>query len=219
MSDCFSISKSRTLRLHPRFCSTQTAETPVPVLQNVGALELQYPLRRNPGPRTAERWVGGRREGASSVGRVDSMSIRPAGDLIPAGLAELAEHAAAERVNNVQRIFDGWNSGKERYDRPGEAILAALSGPGQVVAVGGITVCPMVDGALRMRRFYVHPQWRRRGVGRGLAETLVSSGFQVAATITCNAGATAEAPRFWEAMGFERVDTPGVTHVLRRGSA
>ena len=151
---------------------------------------------------------------------VDSTSIRPAGNLIPAGLAELAEHATAERVNNVQRIIDGWASGSERYDRPGEAILAAVSGLDRVVAVGGIAECPIVDGALRMRRFYVHPQWRRRGLGRGLAATLVFSGLQVADTITCNAGATVEAPRFWEAMGFERVDkrvdSPGVTHVLRR---
>jgi hypothetical protein len=34
--------------------------------------------------------------------------------------------------------------------------------------------------------------------------------------ITCNALASAAAPRFWEAVGFEPVDDANVTHVLRR---
>jgi hypothetical protein len=34
--------------------------------------------------------------------------------------------------------------------------------------------------------------------------------------ITCNAQASAAAPRFWEAMGFEPVDDADITHVLRR---
>ncbi len=146
-------------------------------------------------------------------------AIRQAGALVPAGLTTLAERAAAEGIRIVARVTEAWGDGTERYDRPGEALLAAVEGDGNVVGIGGITECPDVDGALRVRRFYVDPDHRRHGLARALAQPLLDRALAHTSIVTCNAGASDAAAPFWEAMGFEPIETvPGITHVLRRSA-
>ena len=63
-----------------------------------------------------------------------------------------------------------------------------------------------------MRRFYVGPRYRRLGVGRMLAETLLARPEAAGRTITLNAPQL-EAARFWEALGFVRDEREGHTHI------
>lgn len=144
------------------------------------------------------------------------VSLQPAADLIPDGLADLGVQAEAEGIGIVARVLDRWADGSERYDRAGEALLAAVDSDGEVAGIGGLTVCPTVAGAMRVRRFYVRPDQRRLGVARLLASTVIERGFEHASTLTCNAGASDGAVPFWESMGFEPIDHPGITHVFAR---
>jgi len=57
-----------------------------------------------------------------------------------------------------------------RFDRHGEALLAARV-TGVLAGIGGLTIEPVLAGALHMRRFYVRPSsgetvsaasWRQR---------------------------------------------------------
>ena len=141
--------------------------------------------------------------------------VRGATGFVPDSLTSLAEQADAEGIRVVRAVMDRWESGEERYGGSGEQLLVAVTDDG-VVGVGGLTICPTVPGALRMRRFYVHPAWRRRGVAAAIASALLASWPRDVSVITCNARASAAAPRFWEAMGFEPVDDAHITHVLRR---
>lgn len=140
--------------------------------------------------------------------------IRPAGDLLPDGLGPLAERARAEGIGIVARVVERWRDGTEVYGRPGESLLVAVVEPGRAVAIGGMTVCPTVAGALRVRRFYVDPEWRRGGLARAVAIRLLDDAAAHTSTITCNAGASDAAVPFWESMGFEPFDGPGITHRL-----
>lgn len=142
-------------------------------------------------------------------------SIEPAAAYVPDGLAPLAAEADSEGVRNVRAVIERWAEGSERFDRPGERLLVARADD-RVIGVGGLSQCPTVPGALRMRRFYVNPTWRRRGVARALAEELIASGLAHAEVLTCNARASAAAPPFWEALGFDPVDIEGITHLRRR---
>lgn len=145
-----------------------------------------------------------------------SFSIDPADDLIPVGLAGLAVAAEAEGIRIVATVIDSWRAGTQRYELPGECLLAATDRSGTVVGVGGLTRCPHVASAYRVRRFYVDPQWRRYGVARALAERLIGLGFEHTDTLTCNAGASAAAVPFWETMGFVPSDRAGITHTRTR---
>jgi GNAT superfamily N-acetyltransferase len=72
-----------------------------------------------------------------------------------------------------------------------------------------------VPGALRMRRFYVRPAFRRIGVGRQLVRALLA-GVDGDRSITVNAGPASIA--FWESLGFNLDPRDGHTHILNRES-
>ncbi len=144
-----------------------------------------------------------------------NITIAAASDHLPRELRELATEAKAAGINNMTTLIDRWADGTERYDRPGESMLLAWSS-GHVVGVGGLARCRDVPGALRVRRFFVSAAVRRRGIARRLAEQLIESGLEYTSELTCNAGASAAAPPFWEALGFQPVDVDGITHRLVR---
>lgn len=144
-----------------------------------------------------------------------SFSIVPAEGLLPDGLTTLAGHAEQEGIRIVSTVLERWRDGTERYRDQGEAILAAIS-CNEVVGIGALSHCPHVEGALRMRRFYVAPAWRRRGVARDLATELIAAGYAHTDVITCNAGASAAAAPFWKSLGFVPVDAEGITHIHQR---
>jgi GNAT superfamily N-acetyltransferase len=96
-----------------------------------------------------------------------------------------------------------------RFDRPGEALLAAYS-EGVLAAIGGITIDPIVPDALRMRRFYVRPAFRRTGIGSEIAQALLERARSVP-LVTLNA-AVKSVP-FWESLGFVPQARDGHTHI------
>jgi GNAT superfamily N-acetyltransferase len=134
-------------------------------------------------------------------------------DDLPAGLPLLADKAREEGYRHLERLMTDWNSGEMRFSRPGEALLAAFLAD-EIVGVGGLTVEPKLQNALRMRRFYVLPQYRGQSIGRRLAETLIHNATGSASALTLNAGDDSAAS-FWERLGFARIDGDGFTHVLR----
>jgi GNAT superfamily N-acetyltransferase len=91
---------------------------------------------------------------------------------MPDVLGLSASTAAAEGFRIVSTVVDHWIEGSQRFDGADEILLAATA-DGEVVAVGGLKACPHVDGALRVRRFYVTPTSRRRGVASALASELI----------------------------------------------
>lgn len=143
-------------------------------------------------------------------------TIEPAEPHIPAGLVSLLELGTAEGIGVVSGVLERWDSGEQRFDNTGETLLVAVDRAGLVVGIGGITPCPHVEGALRMRRFYVDPRSRRHGVAGDLARALIEQGFKTTSTITCNARASDAAAPFWESLGFSQSPLAGITHVLYR---
>lgn len=132
-------------------------------------------------------------------------------ETLPAGLPALHAEAQREGFRFLKRLASDWDTGTARFDRPGEALLAAFMADA-LAGVGGLTLDPAVPGALRMRRFYVHPAFRRRGIGRALAVALLQLSGTAGRSVTVNAG-TAEASVFWEALGFVADPCFGHSHV------
>ena len=136
-------------------------------------------------------------------------------ETLPDGFDVILEAAASEGVRNMAMLAAQWAGGEQRFDDPG-ALFAALV-DGDLAGVGGVTVeTGAGEPAMRMRRLYVLPMFRRFGVGRRLAGAMIQQGFQTAPLLTVNAAASEAAGPFWEALGFVRADaTPGATHALR----
>jgi GNAT superfamily N-acetyltransferase len=128
---------------------------------------------------------------------------------LPSGLGAMREEARAENHLMLDTLADDWESGKTRFDQPGEILCAAFVDD-ELAGVGGLTLEPALPGALRMRRFYVARRFRRHGVGRELALALLHE--RSGRMVTANAAAGSET--FWEALGFVPDRRDGHTHIL-----
>ncbi len=149
---------------------------------------------------------------------MDPFVIEDGAPKMPDGLVGLAAEARAEGIRNVSVLVSRWVARSERYEQPGESMLVARSGT-EIVGVGGLTHCPHVPGAMRVRRFYVSTAWRRLGVARALAVQIIDTGFAHSGTLTCNAGASDAAVPFWESLGFKSAEIGGITHCLKRSTS
>jgi len=129
---------------------------------------------------------------------------------LPAGFDTLQAEARAEGYWFVERLAADWMSGAIRFDREGEALLAARVND-VLAGIGGLTIEPIVPGALRMRRFYVRRAYRRSGIGRQLATALLERARNAASLVTVNAAPASTA--FWESLGFAPDARDGHTHV------
>jgi len=138
-------------------------------------------------------------------------------DRLPPEIAGLASEARREGHLHITRLIDEWSAGDNRFERDGERLLGAYVG--EVLAgVGGMAVEAAISGALRMRRFYVHPEMRGRGIGRMLALALLDHARSFCTIVTVHAG-NEGAAKFWEALGFQPRGWHGYTHILELHAA
>jgi GNAT superfamily N-acetyltransferase len=134
---------------------------------------------------------------------------------LPDQMDELRAEADAEGVRNQGMLQRDFLSGAERFEKPGELLLACYEDE-TLVGIGGLTVEPDKSvNAMRLRRVFVRKAWRKSGIGRLLGEALMKHGFQTVGLLTLNAGVT-DADKFWEALGFARVVHDTRTHEMRR---
>ena len=135
-------------------------------------------------------------------------------ETLPESFSRLADAAAAEGVRNMAALAAQWADGTMRFEDPGALFAAFVDG--ELAGVGGVTLeGGLAEPAMRMRRLYIAPVFRRRGVGQALAGAMIQQGLQQARLLIANARASAAAPPFWEAMGFAPVVARDHTHELR----
>ena len=132
---------------------------------------------------------------------------------LPSGFDVLRSDARSDGHTNMERLAADWASGTNRFTAKGEALLAAFVA-GELAGVGGMTIDPICPEALRLRRFYVRPRFRRLGVGRCLALALMQQARPWTNHLVLNAE-TELATRFWEALGFAAEHRDGHTHTRR----
>jgi GNAT superfamily N-acetyltransferase len=134
---------------------------------------------------------------------------------LPDGIEALVEASVSEGFRFLDRLVTDWSSGANRFSAEGECFAEARFRD-RVVAVGGLNVDPYAESisAGRLRRFYVHPDYRRRGVGRALVEYLVARGRSSFDCIRLRTDRV-DAMRFYEKLGFRVAPTDAdATHEL-----
>jgi GNAT superfamily N-acetyltransferase len=131
-------------------------------------------------------------------------------------LMQLNHLAKSENINVVSNLITSWSDNKSFFGERGEGLwIAQAAGSSEVIGVGGITICPTRLECRRVRRFYIAPQWRRRGVATALANKCIECAKSAGVpTVTCHAAASAMAPMFWESLGFVPVADSEITHVM-----
>ncbi len=130
------------------------------------------------------------------------------------GMERLHAEARAEGYDFIDTLVEEWASAQNRFDAPGEALCGYLD-QGLLVAVGGLNCDPFAGrpDVGRIRRVYVRPAWRDKGIGRALVIALVAQArthFRCVRLRAENAGAA----RLYERIGFAPVASPDATHIL-----
>lgn len=142
-----------------------------------------------------------------------TIAILPVLTDLPAGFGTLRDEARDEGHTHMDRLVTDWVTGANRFNAAGEALLCAFVAE-SLAGIGGMTIDPADPAALRMRRFYVRPVFRRHGVRRRLAGALMTTARHVTDRVVLTAE-TELAARFWEALEFVPDRRDGHTHVLR----
>lgn len=135
--------------------------------------------------------------------------------LRPDPFAEMLAESEASGYRFLRRVLDHWESGVDRFSRPGEALLVAELDR-RWVGVCGLSIDPYLDDPRigRVRNVYVLAEFRRCGIGRRLVQEAVSRArgrFDRLRLRTEEAGPT----RLYESLGFHpRQSIPDCTHIM-----
>ena len=132
-------------------------------------------------------------------------------------LATLIVESEQAGLRLVRRLADEWADGRNRFDRPGEALFVACL-DGRIVGVCGLNVDPYTTApdVGRVRHLYVLVAQRRLGIGRRLVAEVVRAACRRFLTLRLST-TNAAAARLYEGFGFHRVDDTGCTHVMPLG--
>lgn len=140
------------------------------------------------------------------------LEIRRMTKLVPE-IHVLEQQAQDENFRFVTRLISEWNSGENRFDAPGECLLAGYIGH-NIVAIGGISIDPYASRNIaRVRRFYVTPGARRQKIGGALLAHLIEhAGLHFHSLRVFTDTQVGEA--FYLRNGFERIDDQHATHAM-----
>lgn len=115
----------------------------------------------------------------------------------------------------VRRTLDEWTDGTNRFNKPGEVFHIA-SMEDSTVGICGLNIDPFIDDSevWRIRYLYVHPEYRRRQIGRSLVNACVQHATGRFVRIRLRTFQPVGA-RFSESMGFVQTDELAATHSLK----
>jgi GNAT superfamily N-acetyltransferase len=130
----------------------------------------------------------------------------------------LRSNAHSEGFAFVERLAADWETGTNRFDKPGEKLLGAFLGE-QLVGVGGLNREPYdpPPSRGRLRHLYVLKAFRGHGIARALVTHLLEAAEPTFNEVRLRT-ASADAAAFYEHLGFQRSPISTATHVrqLRR---
>jgi GNAT superfamily N-acetyltransferase len=143
------------------------------------------------------------------MARIVALATLPRAEIEPLVAASLAEGHSM-----VARLRDDWIAGRNRFNRPGEALYGAYV-EGALAGICGRNIDPYRDdpAIARVRHLYVLPGHRRLGLGRALVAAVIDGAagrFTGLSLRTRDPGAKL----FYETLGFAHVGEETTTHFL-----
>jgi GNAT superfamily N-acetyltransferase len=127
---------------------------------------------------------------------------------LPHGFEDLQADALADGHRHLMRLATELEQSPTMF----HAIFAG-DVEGRLAGIGAMTDEPALTlgSAWRLRRLYVHRNFRRLGVARSIVMALLQEASGNVSTVTVHAGNDG-ASRFWEAIGFHPVAGKAWSH-------
>jgi GNAT superfamily N-acetyltransferase len=133
----------------------------------------------------------------------------------PDQLADLVAESEQAGLRFVRRLECDWHSGANRFDRPGEALFAAMLAQ-RTLGVCGLNVDPYSPWPRvgRVRHLYVSAAHRNQGLGSSLVREVIAAARDSFDRLRLRTNDPLAA-QFYERRGFRRCETdPAATHEL-----
>lgn len=124
-------------------------------------------------------------------------------DLKEALITHLIKESLCQGFRFMERLVRDYCSGKNCFNKSGEALFAALS-QGVIIGIGGLNQDPYFNAPEigRLRHLYVESTWRRRGVGSLLVNQIIYEACQHYQLLTLRTD-TIAANLFYQKLGFK----------------
>lgn len=127
---------------------------------------------------------------------------------------EILAESEMDGFRAIDRLVTDWETGINRFDRPGEALFIARKG-NRILGVCGLNCDPYIDSSQigRVRRLYVMQDSRRQGIGRTLVHQIIEVAklsFDRLHVRTTNPIAA----QFYQSLGFMLCHNESATHTL-----
>jgi len=133
---------------------------------------------------------------------------------LPSQIPALEKEAVAEGFRFITRLTSEWHSGANRFDAPGECLMAAYLDR-ELVGIGGLSVDPFTHARTgRLRRVYVTPASRGQQIGKKLVSALLAHAALRFETVRLYTD-TAEGSAFYLCCGFARTEDAQATHIMQ----
>jgi GNAT superfamily N-acetyltransferase len=126
-------------------------------------------------------------------------------DELPEQIVELSLISQIEGFKFINRLISEYQYGQNCFDEVGEA-LYGMQYANQLIAIGGVNAT-LNKHVGRLRRFYVHPEYRRQGIGELLLRSVEEHAKQYFNEIVLYTD-THRAAVFYKKMGYSETNMP-----------
>jgi GNAT superfamily N-acetyltransferase len=136
-------------------------------------------------------------------------------DLPSDRFAEMLAESEAAGYRFLRRVADEWESGANRFSRPGEALLVAER-DGRWAGICGLSIDPYLGDPRvgRVRNVYVLSAYRREGIARRLVAEAIARARGHFDRLRLR-GEEAGPARLYESLGFRPCPgVPDCSHIL-----
>ena len=139
--------------------------------------------------------------------------IRYIKNLLKEDIKELQKESKKEGYNIVNKLINDFKSGKNKFNKKREALIVCELDH-KIVGICGLNIDPINSKRGRVRRLYVLPQYRNKGIGRKLVKEIINYSRKHFKSISTNIGKLTIS-KFYEELGFKKYDKEKViTHLL-----
>ncbi|UCD09322.1 MAG: GNAT family N-acetyltransferase [Dehalococcoidales bacterium] len=132
-------------------------------------------------------------------------------DLDEHDISHIRNMAEQEGYNMLNRLVTDYNSGENQFDKEGEKLIGYIADD-IVVALCGLNIESTNNKYGRIRRLYVLPEYRNRGIGTELVSHFITFAGKYYKGIVVNIG-NLSVSAFYESKGFHPVNNPSYTHL------
>ena len=129
---------------------------------------------------------------------------------LPTELPNLAAKAESEGFRFLVLLVKEFRDGTNRFAEQGEALFEVRDRE-TLIGIGGLNVNPYDKSGTtgRVRRLYIHPDYRGKGIGKLLMRTIEQRASQTFTELHLRTD-THDGARFYEALGYR--NTPENKH-------